>query len=362
MRLLILLLLVTLFLIFGGCVQSNESYSNRFPDEEWDYESDPEAQGWDLTKLAELKTFIQDSCYTTGMMVIHNGKVVFEHGKIHDVSYKASCRKSVLALLYGPFVENGRVDLNSTLEDLQLDDVGGLLPIEKKATVANLLTSRSGVYHPASNPGDQHLLAPMRGSVEPGTVWLYNNWDFNAAGFILERLTHKSVYDLVDSMLARPLKMRDWNRSIQEKSGNGSSLYPAYHMWFSTDDMARIGYLVLREGNWKGEQIISKEWIKKIVTPVTSYEEAFANKRNMAYFGYGYMWWSWDSPDNAWPYNAWYTAMGAFGQYITVLPEIDLVVVHKNNSITTDTQVDTYLKILRKVTSAKNFENDGFNE
>ena len=45
---------------------------------------------------------------------------------------------------------------------------------------------------------------------------------------------------------------------------------------------------------------------------------------------------------------------------ITVLPEIDLVVVHKNNSMTTETSVDRYLKILRKVTSAKNFENDGF--
>jgi len=360
MRLLLRLLSIPLILIIGSCVQRDESYSNRFPDEEWEYESELEAQGWDLAKLADLKTFVQDSSYTTGMMVIHNGKVVFEQGKIHDVSYIASCRKSVLALLYGPFVENGKVDLSSTLEELQLDDVDGLLPIEKKATVANLLTSRSGVYHPASNPGDQLSLAPERGSVEPGTVWLYNNWDFNAAGFILESLTHKSVYDLIDSMLARPLKMRDWNKSIQQKSGNGSSLYPAYHMWFSTDDMARIGYLVLREGNWQGEQIISKEWIRKIVTPVTTYKEALANKRNMAHFGYGYMWWSWDSPDNSWPYNGWYTAMGAFGQYITVLPEIDLVVVHKNNSMTTETPVDTYLKILRKVTSAKDFENDGF--
>lgn len=348
---------IALLLILGCSVQSNESNSIYFPGEIWESEVDLKGQGWDVTRLDEVKAFVEDSCHTTGMMVVHKGKVLFEYGDIHKVSYIASCRKSVLALLYGPFVEVGQIDLNSTLEDLQLDDVGGLLPIERKATIENLLTSRSGVYHSASNPGDQRSLAPERGSVSPGSVWLYNNWDFNAAGFILEKLTNRNIYYLVDSLLALPMGMQDWDRNSQQKSGNGSSLYPAYHMWFSTHDMARIGYLMLREGNWNGKQIISKEWIIKITTPVTSYKETLVNGTNIVQFGYGYMWWCWDSPHNSGPYLGWYTAMGAYGQYITVFPKFDLVVVHKNNSMKTETSIETYIKLLVKVLSANDFYN-----
>src|SRR5207253_3580003 len=138
-----------------------------------------------------------------------------------------------------------------------LEDVGGLLPIEKKATILNLLTARSGVYHPASTLGDAHLQAPNRGSVKPGSFWLYSNWDFNIAGYILEKETGKNFYDLVDSLLVKPLHMQDWKREIQHTYGDSTrSIYPAYQMWFSTRDMARIGYLMLKNGKWKDQQVI----------------------------------------------------------------------------------------------------------
>jgi CubicO group peptidase (beta-lactamase class C family) len=331
-----------------------------FPEEHWQLYLGPQVKGWNSDALVNLEAFIKDSCHTTAMMVIHGGAVIFQHGDIHQISYIASCRKSVLAMLYGPFVENGRIKLNSTLAELQIDDVGGLLPIEKTATVENLLVSRSGIYHPASNGGDQSYLAPGRGTVTPGESWLYNNWDFNAAGFILEKQTGKDIYKLVDSLLAGPLQMEDWDLLKQSKSGDHSlSIYPAYHMFFSTADMARIGYLMLKEGNWKGKQIISPAWIRKITTPVTSYEEALRNKRNVAYFGYGYRWWCWDNPAHSGIYSGWYTAMGAYGQYITVFPKLDLVVVHKNNSMSTNTSVDSYLKILFKILAAKHISFQG---
>ncbi len=129
----------------------------------------------------------------------------------------------------------------------------GLLPVETKATIKDLLTARSGVYHPASNEGDATSMAPKRGSVKPGSFWLYNNWDFNMAGYILEQQTGKSIYALIDSILAEPLHMQDWKIAAQRKTGDSTrSKYLAYHMWFSTRDMARLGYLMLRKGKWKG--------------------------------------------------------------------------------------------------------------
>jgi CubicO group peptidase (beta-lactamase class C family) len=280
---------------------------------------------------------------------------LFQYGNLEELSYLASCRKSVLSMLYGPFVKNGTVDLSKTIEQLGLDDVGGLLPLEKKATIKDLLTARSGVYHPASNPGDATDMAPKRGTVQPGTFWLYNNWDFNIAGYILEKETGQNIYKLVDSILAKPLHMEDWKIEEQHKSGDLTrSQYPAYHMWFSTRDMARIGYLMLRNGKWKDQQIIPMDWVKTSTSIVTSNREGKENKTAYYNFGYSYLWWIWDKPANTGYYEGAYTASGAFGQFITVFPKLDLVIAHKTKPDNArQTSMDVYLQIINKLLSAK---------
>ena len=53
------------------------------------------------------------------------------------------------------------------------------------------------------------------------------------------------------TQLAMPLQFEDWDRRVQKKAGDLTvSQYPAYPIWVSTRDMARIGYLMLREGEW----------------------------------------------------------------------------------------------------------------
>jgi hypothetical protein len=46
-------------------------------------------------------------------------------------------------------------------------------------------------------------------------------------------------------------------------------------------------------------------------------------------FGYGYLWWIWEGPHAEGPYEGAFTGLGAIGQHITVLPELDLVIAHK---------------------------------
>lgn len=343
------LCLVLLLAFASTCrVQAQSKPNTIFPDSTWHKADKPEKFGWDTTKLHQLSQFLADSSNTTGMMVVQHGSVLFEYGNIQELSYLASCRKSVLAMLYGPFVDNKSIDLSTTLEQLGLDDKGGLLPIEKQATIKDLLTARSGVYHPASNEGDATAMAPARGSVKPGSFWLYNNWDFNIAGYILEQKTGKTIYDLIDSLLAKPLQMQDWKKEMQRKTGDTSrSRYLAYHMWFSTRDMARLGYLMLRKGKWQNHQVLPAKWVSLITTPVTTLREAEQNKTAYFQFGYGYLWWIWDAPYNKGVYEGAYSATGAFGQFITVFPKLDLVIAHKTN-FRNNKQVTTeqYLKII----------------
>ena len=326
------LLLFLFFCCLSFCQTAKIAKGNNYiyPDSTWQLINDAAKEGWSNDSINKLKLFIIDSTNATGMVVIQSGKILFDYGDTRETSYLASCRKSILSMLYGPFVKAGKINLSTTIEQLHLDDVGGLLPIEKKATIKDLLTARSGVYHSASNEGDASAMAPKRGSVQPGSFWLYNNWDFNIAGYILEQQTGSTIYVLIDSILARPLQMQDWNIKEQRKTGDTTkSEYLAYHMWFSTRDMARIGYLMLRNGKWKDQQIIPADWVKTTTSVVTTYEQAVEENTAYFHFGYGYLWWVWDTPYNKGAYEGAYSATGAFGQFITILPKLDLVVAFK---------------------------------
>ncbi|MEL6593006.1 MAG: serine hydrolase, partial [Bacteroidota bacterium] len=204
------------------------------------------------------------------------------------------------------------------------------------ATVDHIITSRSGVFHVASNGGYDLKNFKERGSMKPGEYFVYNNWDFNVAGEILERKTGKTVYQELEEQLAIPLGFEDWNIKNQRKSGNTkNSQYLAYHIYVSTRDMAKIGQLMLNEGEWKGKQIISKDWIKKTtstVTPMKTLAERYgpANEQVRPSMSYGYMWWLFDKYRNNPDYDGAYTASGYGGQFITVIPKLDLVIAHKN--------------------------------
>lgn len=300
-----------------------------YPGAEWEHVASPESVGYSSAGLDAVREHAE-SLFTTGLMVVVGGKVLFDYGDLEVLSYLASVRKSILAMLYGNYVADGTVNLELTLEDLGMDDVGGLLAVERQATVHDLITARSGVYHPASNSGDNSADAPPRGSQEPGTYLLYNNWDFNAAGAAFERMTGRNIYDALESDLAEPLGMQDFERSAQRKSGNTQrSQYRAYHMWLSTRDMARIGYLMLREGRWEDRQVIPRDWARRISSLVTPLDEMNPSRMRRGAFGYGYMWWVWDGPQETGPYEGAYTGRGAVGQYITVLPALDMIVAHK---------------------------------
>jgi len=310
-----------------------------YPGAEWRRVASPEQAGYSSEALAALHEYV-DSINTSAVMAVVGGYVLFEHGPVDSLSYLASVRKSILSMMYGNYVEDGTIDLQLTLEDLGMDDVGGLLPIEKRARVYDLITARSGIYHPASNPGDNLADAPPRGSQEPGTYFLYNNWDFNAAGAVFEQLTGRNIYDALESDLAVPIGFQDWNRSIHRKTGDqSSSRNLAYHMVLSTRDMARIGYLMLRDGTWDGVQVIPRDWARQIHAVVTPLEEMHPERIRRDMLGYGYMWWVWDPPDPAAGQQVdrglraglrgGYSGRGAYGQYITVLPEIDMVIAHK---------------------------------
>jgi CubicO group peptidase (beta-lactamase class C family) len=300
-----------------------------YPAAAWEWHASPESVGWSSEALARVTERLSEMP-STGLMAVVGGRVLFDYGDIERVSYLASVRKSILSMLVGIYRERGVIDLTKTLADMGMDDHQGLTDAEKQATMLDLLTARSGIYHPASNSGDDLGSAPERGSQAPGSYYLYSNWDFNALGTAFEKQTGIDIFDALEQELARPLGLQDFDRATHRKSGNLSvSQHPAYHMNLSTRDMARIGYVMLREGRWDDRQLIPRDYVLESTRAFTPRSEMNPARRRSGAFGYGYLWWVFDNPELPAVYNGAYIGLGAVGQHILVMPALDLVVVHK---------------------------------
>src|SRR5690606_27045118 len=184
-----------------------------YPAAAWERIQTPESVGWSSAGLDAVRQQLS-TMPTTGVIAVVGGRVLMDDG------YLASVRKSILSMLYGIYVDRGVIDLDLTLAQLGIDDREGLSDREKQATIRHLLAARSGIYHAASNGGDDLASAPPRGSQAPGEYYLYNNWDFNALGTIFAKLTGKSIFDALEEELARPLGMQDFDRARHRLSGD----------------------------------------------------------------------------------------------------------------------------------------------
>ena len=304
-----------------------------YPGAEWQRIADPATVGYSRAGLDSALTMVR-SLRTSALLVTVGGRSLLEYGDLAETSYVASVRKSLLSMLFGRYVENGTIRLDETLAQIGIDDVGGLLPIEREATVEDLLTARSGVYHAASNAGDALASAPPRGSQKPGTYYLYSNWDFNALGTIFEKKTGTDIYDAFETDVAGPIEMQDWHRSAQQKYADTSrSMHPAYHFVLSTRDMARLGHLMLRGGRWQARQLVPRPWVSRstrvVVPPEEFHPDSWRQQDVQRGEGYGYLWWTHVAPDTSDALEGSFGAEGAYGQHILVVPRLDMVIAHK---------------------------------
>jgi CubicO group peptidase (beta-lactamase class C family) len=135
---------------------------------------------------------------TKALLVVVDGSVLLDYGDSRYVSKAASMRKSVLGMLYGKYVQSGKVDLQKTVVELGLQDTKPFLPIEENATLEMLLMSRSGIYQFDVEEGMNQ--PPRNGSQYPGSFFSYQNWDFDAAGTAFEKLTGRNIYDALETI------------------------------------------------------------------------------------------------------------------------------------------------------------------
>lgn len=248
---------------------------------------------------------------STGQIEGLHALVVVRHGAIAGEWYDNASRrqqvhtlqsvsKSVTSLLIGAAIDRQQIASPDSplLPFLPQYQVSQTTDVHKRAiTIRHLLTMRSGMAfneNPyAGSPLQQMndcqcdwwkfvLESPM--ATNPGDAWLYNSGGVVLLGGVLRAATGTQADAFATTALFQPIGIRNsfWSKGLPDGAphlGGGLAL--------RAEDIARIGHLVLRDGNWNGQQVISRDWIRtstaRTTTGVTGYFPRSVD--------YGQLWW-----------------------------------------------------------------------
>ena len=144
-----------------------EDAAAEFPGEHWT-PADPASAGWSDEGVERLLNAAQRGHWVAGMLV-HRGRMVARFGDISAEYDSRSIRKAFMGAVIGQLIHEGRLSLDTTLADLNIDDDPSLTPRERTATLQQMLQSGTGIYREAAfmTSGDRE------GMPAPGThvVW-----------------------------------------------------------------------------------------------------------------------------------------------------------------------------------------------
>ena len=292
-----------------------------------------------------MDTFFQeaakDSMDVHSVMIVKNGNVIFSRWQSEGVDSVPhvlhSVSKTFTATAVGLAIHDGKMKLTDKIVDFFPDKLPAN-PSEnlKVMTVRDLLTMSCGHDDDPTgiirNAGDDWVKAFLAYPVkhQPGTFYCYNSLGTYVLSAIVQKVTGEKVVDYLNTRLFEPLHIDKpkWEESPQGINTGGWGLY------LKTEDLAKMGQLLLQNGEWNGKQLIPADWVSEMskkqvdsVNPGTRLEQAAERGMTVETSdwmqGYGYQMWRCRP--------GCFRADGANGQYIIVVPEKQAVIAITSN-------------------------------
>jgi len=270
-------------------------------------------------------------------MILKNGYLIASWGDTKRVDMTFSVTKSYLSTIAGLAVDKGIFQVQDNVTKYVWDNkFDG--KHNQQITWQHLLNQSSdwsgilwGGYDWSDRP-------PMQGDVDdwknriyhkPGTHFEYNDVRVNLLAYSLLQVWRKALPQVLKKYIMDPIgasstwRWFGYNNSwvnldgnkVQSVTGGGHS---GGGLFINTEDHARFGLLFLNKGNWKGNQLISQQWITN------------ATQSSPSQVNYGFMWWlnkkgtsrHWEGIGE----DVFYAA-GFGGNFIVIVPDMDMVIV-----------------------------------
>jgi len=295
--------------------------------------SAPEQQGMDSSKLLVADEFIQNRLPDTfSLLIVKNGYLVFEKyyswGSPEKIAVVHSVTKSVTSALIGIALDKGYLDsvdqkLIEFFPEYASDDLD---PRIEGIRLKHILTMSAGFswndwgpvmrdWYTSADWARFTIQLPI--VTNPGDKFNYNSSISHLLSIILSKSTKTSTLNFARQNLFEPIGISGfWRQDPQGYYIGG------FGLGLSARDLAKFGFLYLNNGYWNDQSIVPEQWVKK------STEHQIQADSHPLYgtFGYGYHWWV-KQIDGCSSFRAW----GRRGQFIVVVPELDLVVAVTSN-------------------------------
>ena len=172
----------------------------------------------------------------------------------------------------------------------------------------------------------------------PGTFYAYNSGSLVLLSDIISRSSAMSTLDFAEQYLFQPLNIQGWK--WRNKRG---VVYMGGNLWITLRDMAIIGLLMVNNGIWNDQQILSTNWITKIQTELTKSEPSW--RRHNHY--HHYLWWAFDEEINKSRVRAFF-AQGNGGQIIFYVPKHKIVIAMTTGNYNSSLEPQS-IQIIREV-------------
>lgn len=291
-------------------------------------EVDPEAVGIDGPALAAAGDEASAIDRLRSLLVVRDGMLAYEryyHGWTADtLADVRSVTKSVVSTLVGLALQDGVLkSLDEPITSYLHSPEFPVRPGHGAITIRHLLTMTGGfdwdeentdIYSDWVRSSDQVAFVLNRAiATEPGSTFRYNSGAVHLLGVLLEKATGMGLEAYADRKLFGPMGItrRVWEPATQGYVNGGAGLD------LTPRDMARLGQLFLQKGWSDGRVVIPGPWVDEATVRRFSWSIPAGPIQHVTY---GYLWWI-DVDRGA--FFAW----GHGGQFVYVVPALDLVVV-----------------------------------
>ncbi len=347
--------LLCFIILLLGCIKSSATAflctAPEMTNDGWACAS-PESVGLDTNLLQQLLERICDHTYENihSVLLVKNGKLVLEQyfpGRNSAGQFQAftpdtlnemkSATKSVNSLLIGIAIDRHFIrGVDEKISDF-FPEYSDLFTNQEKAPIRlkDLLTMTAGfswdewTYPYTDARNDAAMMAskadffryilekPM--VTPPGQKFVYNSGISLMLGGIVRKASGLPADQFAERYLFSALGITNY---YWQKAPNGV-VNTLGGLWLRPRDMAKIGQLLLNDGCWNGQQVVSREWVQE------STKQQVSPNQLPAWFsadGYGYQWWLGSFRVRS-RVIASYSARGQGGQFIVVFPELQMVAV-----------------------------------